>query len=74
MAEKLCLQWNDFKENVNSAFGKLRKSKTTSEQTYPYLVGNMASETTFEHWKVVFSSEKNFLKNPLIPDFELFDP
>ena len=24
MSEKLCLQWNDFKENVNSAFGRLR--------------------------------------------------
>ena len=27
-SEKLCLQWNNFKENVASAFGKLRnKSK-----------------------------------------------
>ena len=25
MSEKLCLQWNDFKEHVNSAFGKTRK-------------------------------------------------
>ena len=24
MPEKLCLQWNDIKENVNSVFGKLR--------------------------------------------------
>ena len=24
MSEKLCLQWNDFKENVSCAFGKLR--------------------------------------------------
>ena len=24
MSEQLCLQWNDFKENVNSAFGRLR--------------------------------------------------
>ena len=24
MAEKLCLQWNDFQENVKNAFGQLR--------------------------------------------------
>ena len=24
MAEKLCLQWNDFQENVKNAFGNLR--------------------------------------------------
>ena len=27
MSKKLCLQWNDFKENVNSAFGRLREDK-----------------------------------------------
>ena len=27
MSEKLCLQWNDFQENVNSAFKKLRDNK-----------------------------------------------
>ena len=27
--------------------------------TYPYLVGNMASETTFDHWKVVFLMSKS---------------
>ena len=25
MSEKLCLQWNDFQENVKSAFGNLRE-------------------------------------------------
>ena len=24
MSEKLCLQWNDFQENIKSAFGNLR--------------------------------------------------
>ena len=24
MSEKLCLKWNDFQENVNTAFGDLR--------------------------------------------------
>ena len=27
MSEQLCLQWNDFKENVNSAFGRLREDQ-----------------------------------------------
>ena len=30
-----------------------------SIQTYPQLVGNMASETTFDHWKVVFLMSKS---------------
>ena len=30
MAEKLCLQWSDFKDNVNSAFGNLREDKDFS--------------------------------------------
>ena len=33
MSEKLCLQWNDFKENVNSAFGKLRDDKELADVT-----------------------------------------
>ena len=33
MSEKLCLQWNDFKENVNSAFGKLRNDKELTDVT-----------------------------------------
>ena len=33
MAEKLCLQWNDFQDNVKSAFGKLREDKDFSDVT-----------------------------------------
>ena len=33
MSEKLCLQWNDFRANVNSAFGKLRDDKEFSDVT-----------------------------------------
>ena len=38
----------------------------------------MASDTTFDHWKVVFSWGKkwekvDFLKTPSMPDFELLD-
>ena len=31
--EKLCLQWNDFKENVSSAFGDLRQDKEYADVT-----------------------------------------
>ena len=33
MSDKLCLQWNDFKENVNSAFGILREDKEFTDVT-----------------------------------------
>ena len=33
MSEKLCLQWNDFKENVITAFGSLRDDKDFSDVT-----------------------------------------
>ena len=33
MSEKLCLQWNDFNENINSAFGKLRGDKEFTDVT-----------------------------------------
>ena len=32
-SEKLCLQWNDFKENINSAFGRLRDDKDFTDVT-----------------------------------------
>ena len=33
MSEKLCLQWNDFKENINSAFGRLKYDKAFVDVT-----------------------------------------
>ena len=33
MSEKLCLQWNDFTESVNSAFGRLRNDKELADVT-----------------------------------------
>ena len=33
MKEKLCLQWNTFKENANSAFGRLRNDKEFTDVT-----------------------------------------
>ena len=32
-SEKLCLQWNDFKDNVSSAFGQLREDKELTDVT-----------------------------------------
>ena len=31
--ERLCLQWNDFKENVSTAFGDLRQDKEFTDVT-----------------------------------------
>ena len=33
MSEKLCLQWNDFQENVKSTFGTLREDKDFADVT-----------------------------------------
>ena len=33
MAEKLCLQWNDFQENVQSAFGHVRGTNDFADVT-----------------------------------------
>ena len=33
MSEKLCLQWNDFKENVVNAFGNLREDNNFADVT-----------------------------------------
>ena len=33
MSEKLCLQWNEFQENIKGAFGKLREDKDFNDVT-----------------------------------------
>ena len=33
MSEKLCLQWNDFQENIKSAFGNLREDNDFTDVT-----------------------------------------
>ena len=33
MSEKLCLQWNEFKENITSTFGSLREDKDFADIT-----------------------------------------
>ena len=33
MSEKLCLQWNDYQENIKSAFGILREDENFNDVT-----------------------------------------
>ena len=33
MSEKLCLQWNDFQENIKSVFGNLREDNDFADVT-----------------------------------------
>ena len=53
--EKLCLQWNDFKENLNSAFGKLREDNDFSDVTLACEDGKQ-----LEAHKIVLASSSPF--------------
>ena len=53
--EKLCLRWNDFKENVNSAFGKLRDDKDLLDVTLVCEDGNQV-----EAHKVILAASSPF--------------
>ena len=57
MPEKLCLQWNDFKENVNSAFGKLRGDKEVTDVTLVCEDGQQ-----MEAHKVILASSSPFFE------------
>ena len=58
--EKLCLKWNDFQENVSSAFGCLRDDVDFSDVT-------LASEDgqQVEAHKVILAASSPFFKNML---------
>ena len=60
MSEKLCLQWNDFRANVNSAFGKLRDDKEYTDVTLACENGEQ-----IEAHKVILASSSPFFKNIL---------
>ena len=60
MSEKLCLKWNDFKENVNSAFGKLREDKEFTDVTLAYEDGHK-----IEIHKVILASSSPFFEEIL---------
>ena len=60
MSEKLCLQWNDFKENAIGAFGNLREDTDFADVT-------LASEDgkQVEAHKVILASSSPFFQNLL---------
>ena len=53
--EKLCLQWNDFKDNVSSSFGQLRGDKELSDVTLACEDGQQ-----LEAHKVILASSSPF--------------
>ena len=60
MSEKFCLQWNDFKDNVNSVFEKLREDK---EFTDVILVCEDGQQ--LEAHKVILASSSPFFEKML---------
>ena len=58
--EKLCLQWNDFKENVSSAFGDLREENEFTDVTLACEDGQQV-----EAHKVVLIASSPFFLNIL---------
>ena len=60
MSEKLCLQWNDFKENVIGAFGSLRDTTDFADVTLACEDGNQV-----EAHKVILASSSPFFQNLL---------
>ena len=60
MSEKLCLKWNDFQENLNSAFGSLREDKAFTDVTLACADGKH-----LEAHKVILAGSSPFFKNLL---------
>ena len=60
MAEKLCLQWNDFQENIKSAFGNLREDKDFTDVTLACEDGQQ-----MEAHKVILAASSPFFQNVL---------
>ena len=60
MSEKLCLQWNDFKENVITAFGSLREDNNFADVTLACEDGQQV-----EAHKVILASSSRFFQNLL---------
>ena len=59
-SEKLCLKWNDFQENLNSAFGELRKDEDFADVTLVCEDGPQ-----IQVHKVILSSASPFFKELL---------
>ena len=60
MSEKLCLKWNDFQENVDSAFGNLREDKEFTDVTLACEDGQQ-----IEAHKVILAPSSPFFQNLL---------
>ena len=60
MSEKLCLQWNDFKVNIASAFGNLRENNDFSDVTLACEDGKQV-----EAHKVILASSSPFFQKLL---------
>ena len=60
MSEKLCLQWNDFKDNINSTFGSLREDVDFSDVT---LVSEDGQQVGAH--KVILAASSPFFQNLL---------
>ena len=60
MSEKLCLQWNDFKDNIKSAFGNLREDKEFSDVTLACEDGQQV-----EVHKVILAASSPFFRTLL---------
>ena len=72
MSEKLCLKWNDFQANVNTAFGNLREDTEFADVTLAcedghqieahkvILYGSRPHTTTHAHW----SELEDFILHP----------
>ena len=60
MSEKLCLQWNDFQENIKSAFGILREDRDLKDVTLACEDGQQV-----EAHKVILASSSPFFQKLL---------
>ena len=57
MSEKLCLQWNDFQENIKGAFGNLREDNDFADVTLACEDGQQV-----EAHKVILASSSPFFQ------------
>ena len=57
-SDKLCLQWNDFKENISASFGDLRTDRDLTDVTLACEDGKQV-----EAHKVILAASSPFFMN-----------